>query len=795
MAQTFEDISQDVRDMVEDLVDNIRRHDDDLTSLLKTKISEWSRARGHSDKTVEKFSDAVDGASDATKEFGRGMMSLMQELGNSNAEFSQLNGIIGSVGGAFSSLLDKIPVIGGVFSSFADAATQTLQFAVSQVQEGFSSFQELGKVGIIGAEGMTGFVRSVEETGIPMARLTKMLSEGSDQLAYIGGSAVEGGKLFRRTMKLMQAGVGDDLRMLGYSIEEIGETTMNYAERQRKLGNLEQMSQAVLAAKTREYGIELDKIAKLTGMSREALQAELDDQLRDQRYRAFLAGLNENEAREHQAYIAALKQSAPEVAKAAMDTAAGFYNTQPAIQAAVSGYTQTFQENNKRILEGGKGMDAYGKTIEQAKRNVDVKGFQRQLTLVAGDNSPLFNFSQQMDLAGKNVAEWDKIQAQVVDDQKKQIEDATGETGKLVDAQKKLEASIARVNAQFAGSSMAIDVIDGFATAIDAVTKKIFDVLNDEEEAQPAGGGTRRQANRRRRAIRARENREAELAQAKATIEGDRAALEDAKARLAASPKARRRGGRARANPERNRILREIRDIEDRIAKSEDIMENEQERLAEAKKREEQQKRMASRRRNRGRRTGTTKVPVLSPKPETEIANTNLPAPDVPPEALKPQRTVDEDIALAESILQMGVELKKMNDELKAGNMSRAEYDKLSAPLKDRMKAGQAELNMSAPAGRKSVTVSTPPDQASSTGGTATAKAATGQKPASTTLSAAEAKVDSQNKEDVREMKEAMKRTAAAAEKSAQQQAEGNRKLDALTRKVDEQTRAQAAKG
>jgi hypothetical protein len=462
-------------EMVEDILDGVARTSSNVSDMVRKSVEEWAIAKGKEKATAEKLSQVAGETTENLQNLGQSFVDAIKTLGTSNAEFTQLNGIIGAVGKSVSGLLSAIPLIGGVFSKMADGATEAVQFAVGQVQMGYTSFLELGQVGLIGAKGIEGLAEAVDKANIPLATYASLLQKNAQNLAYFGGSATKGGKIFTDTMSMLQSEQGDQLRYLGFSIDEIGQTVADFAVRQRRLGSYQQMDADVLAAKTREYGIELDQIAKLTGQSREALQKELDDQMRDSRYRAFLTTLSEDERLEHQKYIAALKQSSPELAKAAMDTAAGFYNTDAAIQAAVGGWTQTFQRNNDLIKRGGDAMDAYGNAIEQARTNVDPKGWQRTAALVMGENSPAMAFAGQMELAGKEIINFKDI----ISEQNEQRTNTDETTKKLTLSMKDLEVTISNINTMFMDADIAVGVIDGFSTALRKATEFVLDLTKD----------------------------------------------------------------------------------------------------------------------------------------------------------------------------------------------------------------------------------------------------------------------------------------------------------------------------
>jgi len=151
---------------------------------------------------------------------------------------------------------------------------------------------------------------------LPLDIFGKRIQENSQLLAVMGGSASQGAEKFASVSGKVMDAAAKPLSRLGFSIDEMSSYTATYMEMTQRSGQARKMSDDQLAAGAVTYNLELDKLAKATGISRKALDEQNAAAARDLRMRNAMQALMEKDptgklAAEVQAEIARLKQADP----------------------------------------------------------------------------------------------------------------------------------------------------------------------------------------------------------------------------------------------------------------------------------------------------------------------------------------------------------------------------------------------------------------------------------------------------------------------------------------------------
>ena len=423
---------------------------------------------------------AMVGAKEATDKLTRGFVDSSKAIAGSTGNFGDLSAVVSGTIGAVSGLLGKIPVLGSAFSALGDAAAETADFAFGQVQAGFDSFQDLSKAGQIGAEGITGMAERMRSTNMPLATYTKLLGENSQNLTFFSTAALEGGKTFAETMTEMASGTGKPLRRLGLSVEEIGQTVVDFQVMNRRQGLLNQLSQEQIRKGTQEYAKELDLIARLTGKTREEVQKEREEAMSDSRFRAALADLPQEIQDEH---LKAISQIAdPTVKRAYMDQLTGFTNTNASIQMEIVGMGDSIRGAQDMINNlGGSGTDAVNGMREAAKQATEAGGMMQQYSKVVESGTGVMgDYAALRDFAITQL----KDEKAAAVEQAAAMNNVNSQTDQLVTSMMELQQATSAMNNFFIATPAATFAIDSFATALNKSILFIEDMV--------IGGGAER---------------------------------------------------------------------------------------------------------------------------------------------------------------------------------------------------------------------------------------------------------------------------------------------------------------
>lgn len=189
-----------------------------------------------------------------------------------------VRGMDGSIGSAVGAL-GQIPmgvgdVIKGVFGPVAGAVDQTHQ-----------AFLEASSVGANFGGNMRDLLTASGEAGLSLSEYTGIIKSNSEALMFLGGSTDEGAKRLAKLGKeIRNTPLAADLARLGLSTSDINEGFAQYAKMTARAGRLEGMTNKQLIEQTGSYLKNLDAVSKLTGKTKESLQAEADARMADAQF-------------------------------------------------------------------------------------------------------------------------------------------------------------------------------------------------------------------------------------------------------------------------------------------------------------------------------------------------------------------------------------------------------------------------------------------------------------------------------------------------------------------------------
>ena len=172
--------------------------------------------------------------------------------------------------------------------------------AAEQSDQLFKTYQDLAKIGAGGAEGMKGVFDNMQKFGYGLEELDKMTSlikENSQALSTFGGTVLSGAKGFSDAMAPIQRGdVGRRLQQMGYTVDDINKYGAGYIKQQQMLGLSQTAIQKNLTQGTISYTMELDKLARITGDTREAQEAKIQEAMAEDTFAATMDELREQAA-------------------------------------------------------------------------------------------------------------------------------------------------------------------------------------------------------------------------------------------------------------------------------------------------------------------------------------------------------------------------------------------------------------------------------------------------------------------------------------------------------------------
>jgi hypothetical protein len=205
-----------------------------------------------------------------------GMTSLVRELSE-----------MGDSATAMSGIFKGIPLVGGVLSGMFGAAA-------GSAEKLYSTFQRSASVGANFTSSISEMTAAATAAGLTVDQFASIIAKNGESLALLGKGSADGAKRLSELGRTMRtSGLQDELFRMGYSTEEINSALATHGARLARTGALQNMTTQQLAKSTAAYLKDLDAVAKLTGQSKESLQAQEDARMRDAQYLQFRSKLDE----------------------------------------------------------------------------------------------------------------------------------------------------------------------------------------------------------------------------------------------------------------------------------------------------------------------------------------------------------------------------------------------------------------------------------------------------------------------------------------------------------------------
>ena len=158
-------------------------------------------------------------------------------------------------------------------------------------EESLAEYQSLTGIGASFGKQMTEIKIAAAELGMTVEDMTKLFKDNAEGLSAFGGSTDQAISAFRQfSSGVLSSDAGTSLRRLGYTVEEINENLLTYAEIAEQDNQLERSVGRDRNASALEFAKELDSLSKLTGKQREDLADQMKEARRQGDVQAFLTG-------------------------------------------------------------------------------------------------------------------------------------------------------------------------------------------------------------------------------------------------------------------------------------------------------------------------------------------------------------------------------------------------------------------------------------------------------------------------------------------------------------------------
>jgi hypothetical protein len=412
---------------------------------------------------------------------GNAMADMARSIPLVNVAFDILGGVAKIVGGAFEILGNVVgKVIGGFFDTIDGlknftqkamegtarlsdlyAAFGKLPFFLGEVASGLSfllkvverladEYKVLTNAGATFGGDIMGLRNTAQSLGIGFDKLSGLITSNSEILASWGDGVTGGAKKFVKAVETLMgpdSKYSQSIYALGMGTAEAAEYTLTMMKLNQTMAKDGKNNTAALADATGKYILELDLLAKTTGIHRDQLNAQLKEVGDDQVFQTFMDGLTYAQRTNVNKMYAVISS---ELGRDAADK--WFKNIARGVDAPLNEFSDKLSLNtNGMSTQVGKSIRKLIDETDPKKltmglyQQMDILGkangeFRKQLgttgQAIAGDLilSPVTKWSRKVEAYGGNV---EKMLAAQQEEQARQREAAV-EAAKLQKAQENI---------------------------------------------------------------------------------------------------------------------------------------------------------------------------------------------------------------------------------------------------------------------------------------------------------------------------------------------------------------------
>ena len=267
-------------------------------------------------------------------------------------------------------------------------------------------------------------------------------------------------------------------------MEETAEYTAGYLSQQTRLGLAQGKTQGQLNEGAQEYLMELDKLARVHGMSRKEAQAALDAQTQDKRFKLFYAQMGAS-GKETQSFMAGLstanKDFSDGIADLMMNSGVPSANNEMANSIALN--SPRLVELSKKLQDGTVSQEEANQVIREESKRME------ELAKTQGKSQAQFtNLGSSVFLANSamiGMSEYGKKAAAVTAEQAKAMADNTKNANNLdtslLNLRNQFMTAIQPALEIFQGMLVgSVDTLGKFVTAIALAMKAFMETVADK---------------------------------------------------------------------------------------------------------------------------------------------------------------------------------------------------------------------------------------------------------------------------------------------------------------------------
>ena len=238
------------------------------------------------------------------------------------------------------SIFSGLPVIGKIFAMVAGAADRMLAAYGAATAAG-SSF----------GGSISQFSAAATTAGMNLQEFGALIAANGQAMGAFGTTTEGGAANFAKVSKQLRS-TSSDLYALGFSTAEINQGLAKYGNLMKLQGLQGTQSNAQLAQGAKSYMKELDLLAKVTGKSRQQVEAQMEAMAKDAQFQASMSGLGDGVRKSFLAVTTGLPDGLQDFAKDIMATGTATTEENQKLMAMMPQSAAMLQRMNQKMQRG-----------------------------------------------------------------------------------------------------------------------------------------------------------------------------------------------------------------------------------------------------------------------------------------------------------------------------------------------------------------------------------------------------------------------------------------------------------
>ena len=206
----------------------------------------------------------------------------------------------------------------GSISAFTDNVVG-LKTLGNRLDVNIETFRQLSATGANFGQSIVQLRTAAAEAALPLDDFAALVANNSQNLAALFGSTTQGARAIASLGRDVRAVGIESLAPLGFTVDEINETLLLNLESQRRTGVLDRLTNDQRRDSAISFAVQLDRLAKLTGIQRQELAATLESQKSNERFQIALQGQTEATRQRLQLFAGAVEKIGPGFATGVQD--------------------------------------------------------------------------------------------------------------------------------------------------------------------------------------------------------------------------------------------------------------------------------------------------------------------------------------------------------------------------------------------------------------------------------------------------------------------------------------------